>query len=89
MARLLLAQGIGRGGQQHRLEAGLARRMPRPHAEGRLLHSCGIHRCMKGEPGPARARLEAALVIFRRLGARKGIERVEQVLATLPPTSSR
>jgi hypothetical protein len=38
----------------------------------------------KGEPGPARERLEAALAIFRRLGARKYIERVEQTLATLP-----
>jgi hypothetical protein len=32
----------------------------------------------------ARERLEAALAIFRRLGARKDIERVEQALATLP-----
>ena len=37
----------------------------------------------RGEPPQARERLEAALAIFRRLGARKDIERVEQMLATL------
>ena len=37
----------------------------------------------KGEPGSARERLEAALAIFRRLGARKDAERVEQALMDL------
>jgi hypothetical protein len=37
----------------------------------------------KGEPGPARQRLEAALAIFRRLGARKDAERVEGTLTAL------
>jgi hypothetical protein len=31
----------------------------------------------------ARQRLEAALAIFRRLGARKDVERVEQAIADL------
>ena len=38
----------------------------------------------KGEPEAARERLEAALAIFRRLGARKDAERVEQALTDLP-----
>jgi hypothetical protein len=37
----------------------------------------------RGEPERARERLEAALAIFRRLGARKDIERVEQLLSRL------
>ena len=58
--------------------------MPYPYAEGRLLHAYGQMHVAKGEPGPARERLEAALAIFRRLGARKDAERVEQDLAALP-----
>jgi hypothetical protein len=38
----------------------------------------------RGEPHLARERLEAAQAIFRRLGARKDAERVEQALADLP-----
>jgi hypothetical protein len=38
---------------------------------------------VRGEPASARERLEAALVIFNRLGARKDIERAEQLLTTL------
>jgi hypothetical protein len=65
------------------LEAGLslARSMPYPYAEGRLLHAYGHMHVAKGEPGPARERLETALAIFRRLGARKDAERVERALA--------
>jgi tetratricopeptide (TPR) repeat protein len=67
------------------LEEGLAlaRSMPYPYAEARFLHVYGEVYLQKGEPAPARERLEAALAIFRRLGARKDIERVEQDLATL------
>jgi hypothetical protein len=67
------------------LEEGLslAQRMPCPYAEGRLLHVYGQMHVAKGEPGPARERLEAALAIFRRLGARKDAERVEQALTAL------
>jgi hypothetical protein len=67
------------------LEQGLTltRRMPCPYAEGRLLHVCGHLHAQKGELGLARERLEAALAIFRRLGARKDAERTEQVIAGL------
>jgi hypothetical protein len=70
------------------LEEGLAlaRCMPYPYGEARLLHVYGEVHAGKGEPGPARERLEAALAIFRRLGARKDAERVEQDLAALPLT---
>jgi hypothetical protein len=55
--------------------------MPYPQIEGRLLHVYGLLHVAKGELGPAQERLEAALAIFRRLGARKDAERVERALA--------
>jgi len=58
----------------------LARPMPYRYAEGRLLHIDGLLRLDQEEPRLARERLEAALAIFRRLGARQDIERVERVL---------
>jgi tetratricopeptide (TPR) repeat protein/transcriptional regulator with XRE-family HTH domain len=67
------------------LEEGLslARSMPSPYAEGRLLHAYGQLHVAKGEPVPARERLEAALAIFRRLGARKDAERADDDIANL------
>ena len=67
------------------LEEGLvlARSMPYPYAEARLLHVYGEMHVLTGEPEPARERLEAALAIFQRLGARKDAERVEQAIADL------
>jgi len=65
------------------LEEGLARArgMPYPYAEGRLLYVYGLLHIERDEPGPARERLEAALALFRRLGARQDIKRVERDLA--------
>jgi tetratricopeptide (TPR) repeat protein len=62
------------------LEEGLAvaRGMPYPHGEGRLLHVYGLLHARQGEPARARERLDAALAIFTRLGARKDVERVER-----------
>jgi tetratricopeptide (TPR) repeat protein len=67
------------------LEEGLAlaRSMPYPYGEARLLHVYGQMHVAKGEPGPARERLEAALAIFRRLGARKDAECIEGTLTAL------
>ena len=75
----------------HSLDEGLtlAERIPYPYAEARLLYVYGEMHVHKGEPEPARERLEAALAIFRRLGARKDTERVEQALATLPNAPPR
>jgi tetratricopeptide (TPR) repeat protein/transcriptional regulator with XRE-family HTH domain len=61
----------------------LAQRMPYPYAEARLLHIYGLLHAGKGKLEPARERLEAALAIFRRLGARKDVERTAQAIADL------
>ena len=61
----------------------LARSMPYPYTEARLLQVCGQMHVQRGEPGPARERLEAALAIFQRLGARKDAERAGADIANL------
>jgi tetratricopeptide (TPR) repeat protein len=61
----------------------LARLMPFPYAEARTLQVYGLMYCQKGESQAARERLEPALAIFRRLGARKDVEHTEQLLARL------
>src|SRR5205823_9160047 len=62
----------------------LARSMPYPYAEARLLHEYGRLHIRTGELEAARERLAAALALFRRLGARPDVERTEQALTTLP-----
>jgi transcriptional regulator with XRE-family HTH domain/tetratricopeptide (TPR) repeat protein len=62
----------------------LTRQMPYPYAEARFLHADGLLQAAQREPGPARNRLEQALVIFRQLGARTDVERAEQAIAVLP-----
>jgi hypothetical protein len=66
------------------LEEGLALAgaMPYLYGESRLLHVYGQLHAQRGDLRAARERLEAALAIFRRLGARKDVERAEQDLAT-------
>jgi hypothetical protein len=70
----------------HIVEEGLAlaRAMPYPYAEARLLSFDGRRLAAQGEAGPARERLEATLATFRRLGARTDVVLTEQALATLP-----
>jgi tetratricopeptide (TPR) repeat protein/DNA-binding XRE family transcriptional regulator len=70
---------------QRVLDEGLvaARSVPYPYAEARLLHAYGQMHADQAESQLARARLEAAGAIFRRLGARKDVERTEHFLATL------
>jgi tetratricopeptide (TPR) repeat protein len=70
------------------LEEGLAlaRSMPYPYAQARLLHVYGCLHSQKGEPEAARERLEVALALFRRLGARTDVALAEQALSTLPGT---
>jgi tetratricopeptide (TPR) repeat protein len=67
------------------LEEGLqlARAMPYPHGEGRLLEVYGRLQMAHGHLEAARERLVAALAIFRQLGAHKDVERTEQMLAAL------
>jgi transcriptional regulator with XRE-family HTH domain/tetratricopeptide (TPR) repeat protein len=61
----------------------LARAMPYPYAEARLLHAYGEMHAKRGDGEAARERLEAALTIFRRLGALWYVERVERELVNL------
>jgi hypothetical protein len=61
----------------------LARPMPYPYREGRLLHDDGMLQVQQGRRGQARERLEAALAVFRRLSAHKDAERTEYLLAAL------
>jgi transposase len=61
----------------------LARSLPYPYAEARLLHMNGLLHVQMGEPAPARAQLEAARALFARLGARTNAVQVEQDLAGL------
>jgi tetratricopeptide (TPR) repeat protein/transcriptional regulator with XRE-family HTH domain len=67
------------------LEEGLslARAMPHPYAEARLMRVFGEVQMQERAMQAAREQFGAALVTFRRLGARKDLERVEQALATL------
>jgi hypothetical protein len=60
-----------------------ARAMPYPQVEGRLLQADGQLQVALGALGPARERLESALAIFNRLGARPDAERTGHLLATL------
>jgi len=64
------------------LEEGLslARRMPYPFAEGRLLYVYGLLLGAMGKPRSARQRFAAARRIFQRLGARKELERTREAL---------
>lgn len=61
----------------------LARAMPFPYAEARILREYAQMRARKGEPDEAKHRLQEALAIFQRLGAKKDIERTDRALAEL------
>jgi tetratricopeptide (TPR) repeat protein len=69
----------------HALDEGLAlaRALPYPHGEGRLLEVCSQLHLVCGAPAMSRVRLAEAAAVFRRLGARKDLVRVEQALAVL------
>jgi hypothetical protein len=66
----------------------LARAMPFPYAEGRLLHVYGQVHAAQGAADLACARYQEALAIFRLLGARKDLERAEHQLAELARSSA-
>ena len=55
----------------------LAQTMPYPYAEGRCLFQLGVLHTKLHDRESARSSLEAALVIFSRLGARKDVEQAE------------
>jgi tetratricopeptide (TPR) repeat protein len=91
LALWLRVQGVVLGQQQlweeaHRVFAeavALAHAIPYPYAEGRILYEDGLLHLQRGEPRLARERLEEALTIFRRLGARMDADRVDQAIAAL------
>jgi di/tricarboxylate transporter len=56
---------------------------PSAYAEARIPHQLGLREQQRGEPEPAGKNLEEALTTFRRLGARKDVERMEQAVASL------
>jgi hypothetical protein len=83
-ALVTLRQGQAAEAQALLEEAsGIARGIPYPYGEARLLQVYGQFHAAQGAPGPARAHLEAALIILRRLGAHVEIERTEKLLFTL------
>jgi tetratricopeptide (TPR) repeat protein len=61
----------------------LARSMPYPYGEARLLHADGLRHRQRGDQEAARERLRASLVIFRQLGAHLDAELTEHLLAAL------
>ena len=64
------------------LEEGVAvaRAMPYPYAEARLLFIDGLRHAQAARPKLAHERFAAALVIFQQLGAHKDIERTAHAL---------
>jgi tetratricopeptide (TPR) repeat protein len=57
----------------------MARALGLPYVEARLLVQMGLLE-ERGNPEGARARWEEALLIFRRLGAKKDLEQTEETL---------
>jgi tetratricopeptide (TPR) repeat protein len=62
----------------------LAREMGYLYAEGRALRERGLIEQWRGQSEQARVDLEAARIIFERLGARRDLEHAEQAISTLP-----
>jgi tetratricopeptide (TPR) repeat protein len=71
-ARRALAEGLA-----------VARSLPYPYGEARLVEADGLLHARANELELARAQLEAAASAFRKLGARMDLERAEQEIATL------
>lgn len=61
----------------------LARQLPYPYAEARLLTALSSVEDKEEDAAGARKHQEEALAIFRRLGAKKGVEHAEMLLAKL------
>jgi tetratricopeptide (TPR) repeat protein len=59
----------------------IAREIGLPYVEALLLEEEGRMYAARGEPEGARARLEDALAVFRRLGAAPDVERIRQALS--------
>jgi len=87
---ILAQQGRWEEGEQTFGEAvSLAQAIPYPCAEGRARYEWGMMHIRQGDREQARERLEQALEVFQRLGARKDIERTEKALHQLAVASSK
>jgi tetratricopeptide (TPR) repeat protein len=84
LALLAIRQGRWADAEQA-LDEGLdaTQKMPYPYAEAHLLRLWGEMHLQKGGLEAARERLEAALALYRQLGARKDIQQVEQAVAAI------
>jgi tetratricopeptide (TPR) repeat protein len=81
---VLIRQGRHDKAQQVLSEGlALARSMPFPYMEARILEQLGILQTQRGEPEQAQTRWEESLAIFQRLGAKKDVERLESERAAL------
>jgi tetratricopeptide (TPR) repeat protein len=61
----------------------LARRMNYPYGEATYLQAYSVMHREQGDLEQARQRLQEALAIFQRLGAKKDVEQIEQTIAEL------
>jgi tetratricopeptide (TPR) repeat protein len=61
----------------------LARGMPHPYAEAKVLYTAGCLEAARGDPGTARRHLTAALTICTHLGERLYAERIERAVSAL------
>ncbi|MGI8825258.1 MAG: ATP-binding protein [Chloroflexota bacterium] len=77
------------GEAQRDLEVALtmAKTMPYPYAEGRILRQYGLLNHKQGQLERASERLQAACQIFERLGARWDLERTHEALTQLSPAA--
>jgi tetratricopeptide (TPR) repeat protein len=73
------------------LEEGLslARSMPYPYGEARLLYEYGMMQTQERNTQQAGERLEEAYAIFSRLGAKKDLKRTQQALAAVGRASTK
>jgi tetratricopeptide (TPR) repeat protein len=91
LAEVLWVQALVATRQEHWEEAEsaleeslrLTRSLPYPYLEARTLQVFSRLHLQREDPRQAREKLEAALAIFRRLGARKDVEQAECDLASL------
>ena len=82
-AKILATQGRRKEAAAALEEAlSLARSMPYPYAEGKILREYGMLHVHEAEPEQARERLTAALGIFHRLGASADAGQTERALET-------
>lgn len=89
LGEALWVQGVVRSRQERWEEAerlfesalALALSMPYPHLEGRILCAQGAASVARGAARQGSERIERALTIFRRLGARPHIKRAERALS--------